>query len=311
MPESLKWDSKIILAKIEATEGTDAAPTGGANAMLLTNVSFTPMSADKVMLDYEYPWLGPDAFKLTGMRGRLKGRVMLAGSGTAGTPPAWAPLLRGCAVSEMITPGASAAYSPQSSGFDSLTWHFWIEGTRHVFKGARGSGSIVFPAQGLAYVDIDLLGLMGEVSATARAVPDFSGFKMPEIVSAAFTPVFTVNAVPLVMRDFTLSLGNKVEPRLLVPSERIVISEKKETFRMRVEATPLATFNPFVLAGKTPAAISLTHGNAAGNIFNLSLPRALLDPVEDLAIAQRAVEWNLAGSPLPAAGNDQWVLTCT
>ena len=38
------WKKLALLAKLEDTYGTDATPTGVANAMLGTDVSFTPLA---------------------------------------------------------------------------------------------------------------------------------------------------------------------------------------------------------------------------------------------------------------------------
>jgi hypothetical protein len=308
----LKWDNKIILAKIEVTEGTDAVPTGALNAMLMTNVSFTPMEGQEVTLDYELPYLGADASIPAALTGRLKGKVWLAGSSVLGTPPAWAPLLRACGVAQVVNAGVSCVYNPISDVMDSLTWHFWTEGTRYTYIGSRGDATLVFPAQGLPYIEVDILGLFVDPSETARAVPVLTGFKPPVLVSKANTPTFTVNAVPLVLRQFTLSLNNKVEPRLLVPTEQIVIPERADMMKAQVEAVPLGTFNPFALAkNQTKMPVTITHGTAVGNRFTLSCPSVQLKRTASFALVQKLIEWPLEGAVLPTTGNDQWTLTCT
>ena len=35
----------VILAKIETVSGTDAVPTGAANALLISNMNITPLEA--------------------------------------------------------------------------------------------------------------------------------------------------------------------------------------------------------------------------------------------------------------------------
>jgi hypothetical protein len=163
----LKWRSKIILFKIEASYGVDAAPAG-ANAFLMTNVSFSPMEGEDVSRDLELPYLGAQAMIPVGLRGRLRGRVELAGSGTAGTAPAWGPMLRACAVAETITPATSVVYNPISDGMESGTLYFWMAGTRHVLTGCRGQCTMRFTAQGLPYLEFDMLGLWSEPSEQAR-----------------------------------------------------------------------------------------------------------------------------------------------
>ena len=88
---TINWKSKIILAKIEANYGVDPTPTGAANAMLMTQVSFSPMEGEDVSRDLEFPYLAAQGKIPVGLRCRLRGRVELVGSGTAGVAPASPP----------------------------------------------------------------------------------------------------------------------------------------------------------------------------------------------------------------------------
>ena len=47
----------VILAKIETTRGVDATPTG-ANAMVVSNVTITPLEGDEAEHDYVRPHFG-------------------------------------------------------------------------------------------------------------------------------------------------------------------------------------------------------------------------------------------------------------
>jgi hypothetical protein len=53
----MRWDTKIILIMIEAAYGADPAPTGAANAILMSNVAFTPMEGEDVSRELARPWL--------------------------------------------------------------------------------------------------------------------------------------------------------------------------------------------------------------------------------------------------------------
>lgn len=307
----LKWRSKIILFKIEASYGVDAAPAG-ANAFLMTNVSFSPMEGEDVSRDLELPYLGAQAMIPVGLRGRLRGRVELAGSGTAGTAPAWGPMLRACAVAETITPATSVVYNPISDGMESGTLYFWMAGTRHVLTGCRGQCTIRFTAQGLPYLEFDMLGLWSEPSEQARPAPVLTGFRPPVVVTHANTPDFTIDAVSMVLREAVLALNNQVEPRLLVGSESILITDRADAFTARVEAVPVSTFDPYDLANdQTKIAVELVHGTAAGSIVTLSVPAAQLKRLSGYEEAQKIAEWPLELVPLPVSGNDQWTLTLT
>ena len=167
-------------------------------------------------------------------------------------------------------------------------------------------------AQGIPYLELDLIGLYAQPSEQTRPTPDLSGFADPLIVTDANTPEFSINSVDLVLREAVLNLGNQVDPRLLVGSESIIIPAKAELFQARVEAVPVSTFNPYALAtAQTRVAVELVHGTEAGLITTLSLPTAQLKRPSGFENAQNVVEWPLELVPLPDSGNDQWSLELT
>ncbi|WP_126977473.1 phage tail tube protein [Frigidibacter oleivorans] len=311
---ALKWKSKVLLAKVEATYGTDPTPTGALNAILATEVRLTPMEGQDVGRELELPWLGAQGSIPTGLHQRLSFRVEMTPSGEAGTPPAWGVLLRACAVAETITADTSVEYNPVTDGHESITLYLWIASTLYKISGARGTAVIRVTAQGIVYLEVDLTGLFSLPSETPQATPALAAqiALKPEVATTANTPVFTINGTPLVMRSFALNLGNQVETRFLIGSESVLIPDKMETIETTVEAVPLTTLNPFQLAySQTTGAVALTHGTAAGRIASLAIPAAQMQRPQSLENQQNIKEWPLRMVPLPTAGNDQWTLTLT
>jgi hypothetical protein len=312
MTAPIRWKSKVILFKSEVSEGTDPTPTGADNAMLMTNVEFSPMEGEDVSRDLEFPYLAAQGMIPTGLRCRLKGRVELVGSGTAGVAPAWGPMLRACGVAETIVEDTSVAYNPITDAMESGTAYFWMGPTKHVVKGMRGTAKFGLTAQQIPYAEFDQVGLYADPTDASPASPTLTAFQKPVIVSKANTPTFTVNSVPLVLRDFSLTFNNQVEPRLLVGVERILIVDRAEAISAVVEATPVATFNPYTLAkNETSVAVSLVHGTAAGKIATLAAPTCQVKRPTGYQNNQNIAEWPLDLIPLPASGNDQWSLTLT
>ena len=86
---------RLIVAKIESTYGTDPTPTG-ANAILVRNLEITPLEAETVNRDLVRPYLGASDQLLAQTRVSMTFEVEMAGSGTAGTAPAYGPLLKAC-----------------------------------------------------------------------------------------------------------------------------------------------------------------------------------------------------------------------
>lgn len=146
MPAPMKWRTKILLAKIESTYGVDSVPTAALNAILATEVVYTPMEGSDVSRDLEHPYLGAQGTIPAELQAKLSFKVELAPSGTPGVAPAWGPLLRGCAMAQTIVASTSVRYNPITDTHESLTIHFWIDTTRYVMLGARGNAKLMVSA---------------------------------------------------------------------------------------------------------------------------------------------------------------------
>jgi hypothetical protein len=307
----IKWRSKILLAKIESTYGVDPTPSG-ANGILATQVSLTPMEGNDVDRELELPYLGAQGTVPVELHSKLAFNVELAPSGTAGTAPAWGPLLRACAVAETIVASTSVTYNPVSDSHESIALYVWVGGTQYVMLGTRGTCTMEFTAQGIPYLKFEFTGLFKLPSEQPRVAPALGSFQKPQVVTSANTTTFTINSIPLVMRSCMLNLGNAVEPRFLVGSEGILITDKSESVEATVEAVPLTTLDPYQMANdQTSVPVSLVHGVGAGKIATLSLPTAQMQRPQGLENAQDITEWPLRMVPVPTVGNDQWTLTLT
>jgi hypothetical protein len=310
---SMFWNRKVLLCKTETTYGMDAAPTGALNAIQALNVSLMPMEGEDVARGLERATLGADATIPAGLHAKMSFEVELAPSGTAGTAPAWGAILRACAVAQVITASVSVAYNPISSNHESVTLHFFVDGTRYALVGARGTAKMTFAANAVPKIMFEITGLFTQPSAGANPSPTLTAWAAPQIVSDANTPTATFNGVDLVLRSLEFDLGNQIAARFLVNSESILIPQRSERIAAVVQAVPLATLNPYTLAAsQTNAALSLVHGVGAGRIATLSVPRAQIQRPQGLSNQDGIVEWPLSFVPLPGtAGNDQWTLTLT
>lgn len=308
----IKWKSKILLGKIEATYATDSTPTGAADAILASNITFQPMEGQDVSRDLELPWLAAQATIPAGLFSRMSFRVEMVPSGTVGTAPAWGPLLRACGVAQTISEDTSVAYNPVTDSHESVTMHFWVGATRYVMKGSRGTCVLRFTAQGIPYLEFSLTGLFSLPSEEARATPTLTAFLKPDLVSSAKTPTFTVDSVSFVMRSFSLDLANDVQTRFLVGSESVLIVDRADLATAQVEAVPLSTWDPFDEAvEQSTVAVGIVHGTVAGRIASLAIAGAQVQRLQGFENSQNILEWPLRLVPLPTAGNDQWTLSLT
>lgn len=308
---ALKWESKILLVKLEDTYGTEATPLG-LNGILAKDIQLTPMDGNDVDRELERPFFGAQGTIPTELHSKINFQVELVGSGTAGNAPQWGPVLRACGMAEVIVAGTSVTYNPISDAQESATIYMFIERTLFALVGTRGTVTLEFTASGIPYLNFALTGLFVQPREENRIQPTLTGFQKPQVASKANTPTFTVNSVPLVVRSFSLNLSNDVEPRFLMNSEEIIITDRNPAIETTVEAVPLTTMDPYALAlAQAEVPVSLVHGKTAGKIATLTVPNAQMQRPQGLQNAQKILEWPLRLVPLPTIGNDEFTLALT
>lgn len=307
------WAEKTLLVKPEVTYGVDSVPTGAANAILATEVRLTPMEGQDVDRALDLPYMGASGTIPVGLHSKLSFKIELKGSGTPGTPPALAPVIKALGFAEVIVAATSVTYSRVSKNHGSATICLNIAGTLYKLLGARGTGTLRVNAQGIVYLEAELSGLF--TMPASQALPAVTlGTQLTQFPQVATTENSSVQfgAQALVLRSLALNLGNTVAPRFLIGAEAIIIEKISETVEFTVEAVSLATLNPYQLAKDgTLQALSFVHGTGAGLICTLTLPRLQLQRPSGLEQQQGIVEWPLRGVPLPDAGNDQFTLAFT
>ena len=305
------WRKKTVLVKLETAYGVDPTPTGAANAVLTTDFKIMPMEGNDVSRNLEQPYLGAQGTLPVELHTKVTFNVELEPSGTAGTAPAWGPLLRACAVAETVTALTSVTYNPVSDNHESVTLWFGLDGTKFVSTGMRGDCSLDFTAQGIPYLRFTFTGLFTQPSEATVPTPILTAYQKPQVVTDTNT-TFSLGGASLVLRKLILALGNDVQPSFLIGEELIDITDKAEAVDFTVKAVPLTTFDPYAAAlSDADLALSLVHGNAAGRIATLAMPKIEIQRPQGLEDAQGKVEWPLKAQPLPTAGNDQWTLTLT
>lgn len=105
---------KTLLAKIESAYGTDPTPDGTSNAILVKNLSVTPIESELVSRDLYRPFLGNDEQLMAQKFSRAEFEVEMVGAGVIGKIPGYDPLLRSCAlVGAATTTSISAAIASE------------------------------------------------------------------------------------------------------------------------------------------------------------------------------------------------------
>lgn len=300
--------NRAILVKPETTYGVDAVPTGAANAMQMTNVNFDPLLGEDVNRDLVLPYMGHQGVILVGNYARISGEIEIAGSGAAGTAPAYGPLLRACGLAEVITAATDVQYTPISSLQEAVSIYFNMDGVRHVLIGARGTMTLQLTPKQIPRFVFTMTGLLGTITDTALPTVDLTDFIKPVPVSKANT-TFSLHGHAGACEGISMDLANQIEPRLLIGAESIELVDRMMTGNATMEAVSLATKNWFQIAqAHTTGALAAQHGTVAGNIVKFEAPAVQIGRL-NYGETQKIVNNGLPLMFQPVAGNDEFVIT--
>jgi hypothetical protein len=298
------------LAKVETTYGVDAVPTGAANAILLQEAEVTPMEAERIERPLIRPYFGARPYVLAGKRMRLSATVDLAGAGAAGDIPAFGALLRGCAMAQTVVPATRVDYTPVSSGEESLTLIYNLDGTQHRGLGGRGTWSLELNANAFPRLRLEYQAFFTQPTAVALPSVTLTAWRDPRPVGFVDTPLIEIDGFSaLAMESVRYTHANDVVYRDLVGTRSVQITGRTPAATVSIEAPALATKNFFAIAdAQTPVLVRCQQGTSAGNIAEISLPRVqILNPRYRDSDGIAMLDMDLV--PLPNAGDDEITLS--
>lgn len=281
MPRLIR--NTAILAKIETTYGTDATPTGAANAILISNATFD-YTYNNVNRDLMRGFMGGSE-QLAGSRHvQMTFEVEISGSGAAGTAPAWGPLLRMCAMSEVVTPLARAEYAPVSSGFESGTIYYHDDGVLKKALGCMGSVELAMGEGERPVFRLSIMGLDGGQVVAANPSLTLTAWKAPLVITdfntagLTFGGTYAAGAITggtvYPSRGLSLNLGNQTQFNALIGGQNIGITNREATGSCQLDLTAaqevalMADVNANALTS-----MSLVHGSAAGATVTIFAPK--------------------------------------
>jgi hypothetical protein len=262
---------RLLLAKIESTYASDSSPTG-TNAILVRNLDIQPLVADTVNRDLVRPYMGQADQLLAQTRVEVTFEVELAGSGTAGTAPAYGPLLRSCGLEETLVTDTSATYAPESSGFESSTLYYHQDGIRHKVTGCRGSFEISGEVGGIPVISFSMTGIYNAPTDETLPTPTYSNQATPLLFKQGNTSSFSVFGFSGVMQSYNFNIANSVVFRELVGgSQEILITDRAPSGTVVIEAPTITDKDFFTVAtGTSTGSITFQHGSTAGNIVTMT-----------------------------------------
>tara|TARA_B100001093_G_scaffold328067_1_gene313022 strand:- start:65 stop:1003 length:939 start_codon:yes stop_codon:yes gene_type:complete len=264
---------RLILIETESTYGTDPTPTG-ADAVLVKDLSITPQSSDVVSRELIRPYLGASPQLLANTKVECTFSVELAGSGTAGTAPQYGKALKACGLAETIAAGTSVTYDPVSSGFESVTIHYLIDGVRHKMTGCRGSVAITAEVGEIPTLDFSFTGIYNAPDDSALLTPTYANQADPLLFKNGNTSSFQLLSYSGNLQSFSFELGNEIVYRELIGAgKEVLITNREAAGELSIEAVLMATKDYFASAVDDDAALgnlSFTHGSTAGNIVQFT-----------------------------------------
>jgi hypothetical protein len=275
------WKEKLILLKAETTYGTDAAPSGTANAIKTLNGSITPVEGNEETLDVDNPTLGAPVQQLSGTHVSVKFDFALCGSGTAGTAPSWGAVMLCSGWSQTVTASTDVKYKPINSLHGSATLYFQMKGALHKLVGVRGKITLNASAGKWLLASFDGKGLFVPVTTAAATLPAATYAAANELLVNDANSDFSVDGFVGKLQELTFDSGNEVVGRFLVGEESIQSRDPVPVGNLNFEDPGVAVKDFFALAMSKPptlVAVTLTHGTVAGNIVDLTGAKVQLGP---------------------------------
>jgi hypothetical protein len=305
-----KMRNVLLMAKIETTAGTDPVPTAAANSMLARAITPQPIMADFAERTNIHPYFGTSGQVAVAQHSECDLEIELASSGTAGTAPAWGPLLRACGFGETVTAVTNVIYAPITNSLETVTLYYYLDGVLHKMSYCRGNVVFELNARGIPVMKFKFTGLY--TAATDTAVPTgavYTAFKAPLAVNKVNTPTMTLHGIAAAMQTLSIDMGNQIVYRNLIGSETVEQTNRKATGQTSIEMVPVATYawHEAVRLG-TLNAFQIIHGSVAGSIVQIDAPKVqLLNP--QYADSDGIAMINLGLDLQPNSGNDEVIIT--
>lgn len=312
-------DTGFILSKKETTYGTDAVPVAATNAVLVEKLSGGKVEVTYATREPLVPHFGAREQLVASTLRKLTFSTEAAGSGAAGTAPAWGFMLKACGFAETVSAGNRVDYTPIYTGIDALTHYDHEAGVLFKHLGSRGSMKGGFNAGERPMFDWDWLSLDGGESAVGDPTPVYTTWQKPVVANASNTGDVMIGctysagalsggtAYP--MTAFSWDLGAKTEMHETTAGQEIVISSREIKGAMTIELTAAQEVSLLAsLRAVTQTGVGLLHGSVAGNIIGAFGGQVALSNFSSETVKGiRLGKFDLSFNPT-AAGNDDFRL---
>lgn len=307
----MKMRNMLVMAKAQTGVGVEATLAAGSNAMLARSVGPSLIKGDFVDRSLIRPFMGNSPSIVAGQYRTLELEVELAGSGTAGTAPAFDPLLMSCGFSKTTTAGVSVAYQPVTSGEIYLTLVCNLDGTQFKLTDAIGTVKFEMNPKAIPVMKYTFTGVYS--AATDVTMPtgiSFASFIDPITVGRVNSPTFTMFGFSPAVEQFGFDVGNQIVWRELLNKSGASRTDRKPTATALIEMTNVATKSwGEMIRQSTTGALQMVHGTTAGNIVQIDMPKVSVSQEPTISDSNGEAMLNLTMNVNPNAGNDELVLT--
>jgi hypothetical protein len=302
---------QLLLAEIQVSQGVDPTPTAGANAMLVNNITPTPMAAEYVERNNVKPYYGNNSQIAAAIHREITFSVEVAGAGTPGATPAWDPLLRACAFAKTTNASPTEVfYTPISENIPLLTLYYYLDGILWKITDAQGTVSFTLNSRGIPMMNFRFVGEYSTATDTALpAGADYSGFEAPLTVGKVNSQSFQLHGTSPCMEQLSIDMANALTYRDLVGCGGARISDRKPAGTALFELESVATKDwAEVCRTSTSGSFSFVHGRTPGNIVTFEAPAVTCNnfAIQD---SEGIAMVSLGLALEPVSGNDELVIT--
>ena len=307
---------RLLVAALESTYGTSAAPVGADAILVEDDLKITPLESDSLERKIVQPYFGAKKKLIVKKRVKIEFSVELAGSGDAGTAPKYGRLLKACGMAETVVAATSVAYNPltDNSSIASVSLAFHADGQKHLATGCRGNVKFTGKVNDIPKLQFEFMGIYNAPVDLSIPTPTFDTQAQPLELSQSNTTNLSINgygSACLESIDFDLK-QNVVYRELVGCTKQVRITDRQGEGKLMIEAPSIASHNFFADAVNSAlGGISFTHGITAGNICAISIPNANFGAPtygDSDGIMMLEVPFGMIPS---SAGNDELTLTFT
>lgn len=308
----------VILAKIETAYGQDANPSGAANAMLVSNLSINPLNAQNVDRAVIRKYFGASESLVGSNFVEMGFDVELVGSGTAGTAPAWGPLMRAIGFAETITAGVRVDYTPISDNPESATIYWYDDGVLHKGLGVHGTATMDLSVGQIPKVSFKFVALNGGVVEANPAGTNLAAWRIPQTVIDANSGDLTLGAThaavvapalnggtPYPSQGLTVDLGVSAQFQPVLGGESVEIDGRTVTGAVKLKLTAaqeVALYDDVLKT--TKRSFGLVHGTVANDKVLVFMPAVqLTEPTKEELNGTRYIGYKLRATPV--SGDDE------